>query len=1221
MPIVETPEGCLTIQWVPQGAKVVVPKGVYQVSLEELSDAGLWEPVRVQHLTGNGGTVTFPILGRPRKADFVVRAFTSNKFATTAATAAPTPFQVHNPELDLQISVPEPANEPSANAAPSATRTLPIMRGKGLQVSTALQGNRQRFAGSTIPFEGPPAFHKVPVTSKPAPITSTGGVLPIFDTGDLTLGSIITGIAAPTFTITTGTAVTGNVFTLAGTATGNNMITTTAATSGATTLSTATAFTSAMSSAVSLAASVDGSLAAPIAVESDIWKFAGDRLFYFNQFRGLQVIDIHDPAKPCKLGTLRVPAVGDQLQLLDSEGRYLALFTRQADNAWQTQIHIVAIAENGHPRLVKTLPFGGYMGETRLIGKRLYVLFSGWWNENGRQVTLRLQGYDLTDPTAPVDLGYASGVGNQPVLQDAGDHLLISASDPTDGNRCLVHAVNVSDNGRPRLVKTVTLTGYMHDQFKMSIVGGSIVTVSEVRRKWVYGPQTTTTTGNQVSVSYSYTIYPSHTWVESFALAGDSTVAQARVHLDDAAGEQLYAVRFGGKRLYVVTYGVKQTEPQTFSSSYTYVEHGPCDPLFVIDLDDPANPVVRGQLAIPGWSTFMEVAGDRLLSVGRESNTVAASLFDVSDADRPALLSRVYPGQRDGYWTQSESETEHRAVTWLRDQHKFFVPYQVWGSNGPISASQEVNYTDAALTLGDVVHTAATTRRGTSINGFLLAISGRELVVATDAEAGATSTEVARLELAWPVDRIVPVGDYLIEIETLGAPTQYEWGWNWPSVGNYSNSGSRANNRIVLRLTTRQDPETILDSVELAGDQSTIVGTSVHGGKLYLAQWLRDWCDQTPQLRTYVVKPQGNEIRQTGSATTILPLAEVLNTGSVKFDAVQALWLSDDQLVWYIPCGARLNDYCYRWVYGWQAPHDCPTPEVEAIRRREAAGWGHGICALLCPLSIAGPAIETTAEPLKVYSAPRDSILVSTSRAYTDNGLLFFSSTQKVPDDGFDHDAEMQRDGEFASSHDDEGVSTTLLHVVKFGRLGKLRERDVTALPGPLLGASSADEQGSWLLSSRPDRLLSLAYDGVMVRRRDRLNISNPLIDGSDSRNGLLFSPSDNGVQPFRQNQNTGKLEKLTAWVTGPKTDTLRISGKALIISGYQSLGVARINANQTLTPLVTKSWAGYSSQLLSARAAIDPQGTGVWVPAAEYGLEWLGFSNTEPALAASVDD
>ncbi|MDB6116591.1 MAG: hypothetical protein JWO08_372, partial [Verrucomicrobiaceae bacterium] len=603
------------------------------------------------------------------------------------------------------------------------------------------------------------------------------------------------------------------------------------------------------------------------------------------------------------------------------------------------------------------------------------------------------------------------------------------------------------------------------------------------------------------------------------------------------------------------------------------------------------------------------------------NSTVAASLFDVSDADKPALLSRVFPGQKDGSWAQSESETEHRAVTWLRDQHKFFVPYQVWGSKGPISASQEVNYTDAALTLGDVVHTAATTRRGTSINGFLLAISGRELVVATDAEAGATSSEVARLELAWPVDRIVPVGDYLIEIETLGAPTQYEWGWNWPWIGSYGNSGSRANNQIVLRLTTRQDPETILDSVELAGSQSTIVGTSVHGGKLYLAQWLRDGSDQTAQLRTYVVKPQGNQIRQVDSATTIIPLAEVLKTGSIRFDAVQALWPTDDQLVWYIPCSARLNDYCYRWVYGWGGPNDNPTPEVEAIRRREAAGWGHGICALLCPISIAGPAIEGTAAPVKVPSAPCDSILVSTSRAYTDNGLLLFSSTQKVSEDGFDHDADMQRDGEFASCVDNEGTTTTLLHVLKFGRLGKLRERDVTALPGPLLGASSADEQGSWLLSSGPARLLSLAYDGVMVRRRDRLDISYPLIGGSDSRNGLLFSPTYDGVQPFRQNQNTGKLEKLSAWVTGPKTGTLRISGKALLVSSYQWLGVARINTNQTLTPLVTKSWAGYSSELLSARAAIDPQGTGVWVPAAEYGLEWLGFSNTEPTLTASVGD
>src|SRR5690606_21031017 len=52
-------------------------------------------------------------------------------------------------------------------------------------------------------------------------------------------------------------------------------------------------------------------------VESDIWVVRGDRLYFFNQFRGLQVIDVSDPDAPELQGTLPLPGMGEQLYLLD----------------------------------------------------------------------------------------------------------------------------------------------------------------------------------------------------------------------------------------------------------------------------------------------------------------------------------------------------------------------------------------------------------------------------------------------------------------------------------------------------------------------------------------------------------------------------------------------------------------------------------------------------------------------------------------------------------------------------------------------------------------------------------------------------------------------------------------------------------------------------------------------------------------------------------------
>ncbi|MDB6138780.1 MAG: hypothetical protein JWO94_1852, partial [Verrucomicrobiaceae bacterium] len=658
------PVNALAIDWLEHAARVKVPKGVYQVRLEELQTTGVWQPARVQHLVGNAALVTFPLIDRPRHSDFRVLAFTFNKFATSAPTTPPAPYAVTHPAPaeDAADTRPDTAVVPAVAASPAvdarltfnlapfdpgktfippptasspplmlgATTAAPLAVGKGISLKAApvLAGNAILFSkpaspatmaapgklmpgtalsrpagavlsssttprmagGGTLNNFVQPAAPATPAMSAQPASVSAAYIEPTLQASILELSQV----DAPVGTVFTGTVFTGGtlsvvlqmgvlndsvLLSMAAVTTslgaGNSLVASFSAASAASTSSSLAA-----ASSISLAAPAAASFAAPVAVESDIWKFAGDRLFYFNQFRGLQVIDIHKPAKPAKLGTLRMPAVGDQIQLLDPAGHYLALFIRKASDAWQSQILIVAVSDEGVPTIAKSIPLDGYLGETRLIGTRLYALVSGMWYDQGQSINLHLQGFDLADPTAPVDLGFASGSGYEPVLQDAGGCLLVSATDYADNSRTMVHAIDISGDGRPRLIKAVKLTGYMHDQFKMSIVAGAVVAVSAVSTKWVYGPQTVTTSGSMTSVRYSYTVYPSHTWLETFSLAGSSTAPLAKLHLDDAAGETLYAVRFDNQRAYVVTYGVKQSEPQLFSSAYSYVTHGPCDPLF-----------------------------------------------------------------------------------------------------------------------------------------------------------------------------------------------------------------------------------------------------------------------------------------------------------------------------------------------------------------------------------------------------------------------------------------------------------------------------------------------------------------------------------------------------------------------------------------------------------------------------------------------------------------
>ena len=94
-------------------------------------------------------------------------------------------------------------------------------------------------------------------------------------------------------------------------------------------------------------------------------------------------------------------------------------------------------------------------------------------------------------------------------------------------------------------------------------------------------------------------------------------------------GERIRAVRFLGDRGYVVTF--RQT-----------------DPLYTLDLADPAAPKVRGELKLLGYSAYLHPVGeDRLLGVGQEATEqgrrtgAQLSLFDVSDAAAPKRVAQA----------------------------------------------------------------------------------------------------------------------------------------------------------------------------------------------------------------------------------------------------------------------------------------------------------------------------------------------------------------------------------------------------------------------------------------------------------------------------------------------------------------------------------------------------------------------------------------------------
>lgn len=159
--------------------------------------------------------------------------------------------------------------------------------------------------------------------------------------------------------------------------------------------------------------------------------------------------------------------------------------------------------------------------------------------------------------------------------------------------------------------------------------------------------------------------------VTTLALEGGELAEQGRVD-GLGPGEQIYAVRFLDDVGYVVTF--RQT-----------------DPLYTIDLSDPAAPRVAGELKIPGFSSYLHVVGeDLLLGIGQDADPetgmtlgAQASLFDVSEPSAPTRTAQVDLGQGS-----SEVELDYRAFLWWAPEDLAVLPLQTYGPDS--SASEAV---------------------------------------------------------------------------------------------------------------------------------------------------------------------------------------------------------------------------------------------------------------------------------------------------------------------------------------------------------------------------------------------------------------------------------------------------------------------------------------------------------------------------------------------------
>ena len=234
-----------------------------------------------------------------------------------------------------------------------------------------------------------------------------------------------------------------------------------------------------------------------------------------------------------------------------------------------------------------------------------------------------------------------------------------------------IHSFDISDANRTIYSASGRVDGTVNNQFSISEHEGAIRVASTIDNWGMWwridetdenGDSVWTGPSNQVTILMNN---------------GEGQLIHSGFIGGIADGETIWSARFVGDRGYLVTFMN-------------------IDPLWVLDLSDPYDPVILGELHVPGVSTYIHpIDENNLLTIGiaggedglgLDWSTTQVSLFDVSNTSSPSLADTIplTPGYTDDQcldimtcgwsWSYSEATYEHKAFTYWAPSSLLAVP-------------------------------------------------------------------------------------------------------------------------------------------------------------------------------------------------------------------------------------------------------------------------------------------------------------------------------------------------------------------------------------------------------------------------------------------------------------------------------------------------------------------------------------------------------------------
>ena len=266
-------------------------------------------------------------------------------------------------------------------------------------------------------------------------------------------------------------------------------------------------------------------------------------------------------------------------------------------------------------------------------------------------------------------------VGNWPMVYASQDVLVITENSwdwwwfwgNDDLNEATnIHTFDISQSGTTTYTGSGRVDGTINDQFSVSEFEGVVrvaTTTGQWARWWMEDPE------------------PMQSHVVTFGHSMDLETGQHSLtelgRVDGIAyNESIWSARFVGDRAYIVTFENM-------------------DPLWTIDLSDPTEPRIMGELEVPGVSTYIHpLSDDTILTIGLgpadeetglglDWSHTRLSLFDVSNFSDPQLsevlsLSPVEDPENGWSWAYSEATWEHKAFQYWEPKGMLAIPMNTY---------------------------------------------------------------------------------------------------------------------------------------------------------------------------------------------------------------------------------------------------------------------------------------------------------------------------------------------------------------------------------------------------------------------------------------------------------------------------------------------------------------------------------------------------------------